>query len=89
VAKDGSGNYTSVQAAVNAVPTNNSSRVTISIKPGTYHELVSIPSNKPYISFIGSTGNAADVVIEYNNASGTTKPGGGTYGTSGTSSQRT
>ncbi len=86
VAKDGSGNYTSVQAAVNAVPAGNSSRFTITIKPGDYHELVSIPSNKPYITFTGATGNAADVVIEYNNASGTAKPGGGTYGTSGSAS---
>ncbi|MBB5868112.1 pectin methylesterase-like acyl-CoA thioesterase [Allocatelliglobosispora scoriae] len=87
VAKDGSGNYSTVQAAVNAVPTNNTRRVTITIKPGTYRELVTVPSNKPYISFIGSTGSASDVVITYDNASGTPKPdGSGTYGTTGSSS---
>jgi len=37
--------------------------MTISIKPGTYKELVSIPSNKPFISLIGQSGVATDVVI--------------------------
>ena len=86
VAKDGSGNFTSVQAAVNAVPAGNTSRYTITIRPGTYRELVTIPPNKPYISFVGSTGNARDVVITYDNACGTPKPDGGTYGTSGSAS---
>src|SRR5262245_45687267 len=80
VAKDGSGNFRTVQAAVNA------GTFTITVKPGTYHELVTIPSNKPYITLVGSTGRASDVVIEYNNASGTAKPGGGTYGTAGSAS---
>ena len=86
VAKDGSGNYTTVQAAVNAVPANNSSRFTITIKAGTYKEPVTIPSNKPYISFVGATGNAADVVITYDRASGTLKSDGSTYGTAGSAS---
>jgi pectin methylesterase-like acyl-CoA thioesterase len=86
VAKDGSGNYTTVQAAVNAVPANNGSRYTITIKPGSYYEVVTIPSNKPYISLVGSTGNAADVVIYYDHASGSAKSGGGTYGTAGSAS---
>ncbi len=86
VAKDGSGNYTSVQAAVNAVPANNSSRFTITIKPGTYYEPVTVPANKPYVCFVGSTGNAADVVITYDSASGTKKSDGSTYGTSGSAS---
>ncbi|NUT47525.1 MAG: pectin esterase [Saccharothrix sp.] len=86
VAKDGSGNHTSVQAAINAVPAGNSSRYTITIKPGTYKEVVAVPSNKPFITLVGSTGNASDVVITYDRASGTPKPGGGTYGTSGSAS---
>jgi len=86
VAKDGSGNYRTVQDAINAAPANQSSTFTISIKPGDYHEIVSVPSNKPHITLSGTTGNPADVVIEYNNASGTSKPGGGTYGTSGSAS---
>ncbi|MEU0412243.1 pectinesterase family protein [Streptomyces griseorubiginosus] len=84
VAKDGSGQYSTVQAAVNAVPAGNPSRVVISVKPGTYRELVKVPSNKPHVTIQGSGGSRNDTVIVYNNASGTTKPdGSGTYGTGG------
>ncbi len=84
VAKDGTGQYTSVQAAVNAVPANNPSRVVISVKPGTYRELVKVPSNKPHVTIQGSGSSRKDTVIVYNNAAGTQKPdGSGTYGTGG------
>ncbi|MFF4711115.1 pectinesterase family protein [Streptomyces eurythermus] len=84
VAKDGSGQYTSVQAAVNAVPANNASRVVIAVKPGTYRETVKVPSNKPHVTIQGTGASRKDTVIVYNNASGTPKPdGSGTYGTGG------
>ena len=84
VAKDGTGQYKTVQAAVNAVPANNPSRVVVSIKPGTYRETVKVPSNKPHVTFQGTGGSRKDTVIVYNNAAGTRKPdGSGTYGTSG------
>jgi pectinesterase len=84
VAKDGSGQYSTVQAAVNAVPAGNASRVVISVKPGTYRELVKVPSNKPHVTIQGTGGSRKDTVIVYNNASGTPKPdGSGTYGTGG------
>ncbi|MFJ4282862.1 pectinesterase family protein [Streptomyces massasporeus] len=83
VARDGSGQYRTVQAAVNAVPANNPSRVVIAVKPGTYRELVKVPSNKPHVTIQGTGGSRKDTTIVYNNASGTPKPGGGTYGTGG------
>ncbi|GGK96271.1 pectinesterase family protein [Streptomyces flaveus] len=84
VAKDGSGQFTSVQAAVNAVPANNTSRAVISIKPGTYRELVKVPRDKPHVTFQGTGASRKDTVIVFNNASGTPKPdGSGNYGTSG------
>ncbi|MEU1009440.1 pectinesterase family protein [Streptomyces sp. NPDC005890] len=84
VAKDGSGQYTTVQAAVNAVPANNPSRVVIAVKPGTYRETVKVPANKPHVTIQGTGAGRKDTVIVYNNAAGTKKPdGSGTYGTGG------
>ncbi|MFF5101748.1 pectinesterase family protein [Streptomyces sp. NPDC000134] len=84
VAKDGTGQYTTVQAAVNAVPADNPSRVVIAVKPGTYRELVKVPSNKPHVTIQGTGASRKDTVIVYNNAAGTPKPdGSGTYGTGG------
>lgn len=53
VAKDGSGDYTTLQAAINAAPTNRATPWLIFIKNGYYEELLRIPSNKPYIHLIG------------------------------------
>ena len=71
VAKDGTGTYTTVQAAVNAVPANNTTRVTITIKAGTYRESVVIPSNKPYITLEGLGSSAANTVIVNNKPAST------------------
>ncbi len=54
VAADGSGNYRSVQEAINKIPENNKKRFVIAIKPGVYKEQIRVPANKPYISFIGT-----------------------------------
>ena len=81
VAQDGSGQYRTVQAAVNAVQAG--STTTIVIGKGTYHEVVKVPASKTHLKLVGATGNPEDVVIAYDNASGTPKPGGGTYGTEG------
>lgn len=84
VAKDGSGQYSSVQAAVDAVPAGNTTRVLVSIKPGTYRELVKIPSTKQNVTLQGTGSSRNDTVIVYDNASGTQKPdGSGPYGTGG------
>ncbi|MFD5869587.1 pectinesterase family protein [Streptomyces sp. NPDC060322] len=70
VASDGTGTYTTVQAAVNAVGSGNASRVTITIKPGTYRERVSIPADKPYITLKGTGDSSDDVVIIGNRNAG-------------------
>ena len=82
VAKSGA-EYTSVQAAVNAVPENPTVPYTILIGPGTYDETVTIPADKPDLTLQGSTGNPADVVITAANYNGETDPAGGSYGTEG------
>ncbi|WP_406331119.1 pectinesterase family protein [Streptomyces sp. NBC_00203] len=83
VAADGTGQYKTVQAAVDAVPANNTARVTISVKPGTYRETVKVPSTKPHVTIQGTGGSRKDTVIVYNNAAGTKKADGTTYGTTG------
>ncbi|MER7281012.1 pectinesterase family protein [Dactylosporangium sp. NPDC000244] len=76
VAADGTGKYKTVQAAVNAVPANNTSRVTITIKPGTYREIVTIPANKPYITLQGLGSSPGNTTIVYNHWAGGGFPGG-------------
>lgn len=84
VAKDGSGRYTSVQKALDAVPAGNGSRVVISVAPGTYRETVKVPADKRHVTIQGSGASRKDTVIVYGNAAGTPKPdGSGTYGTGG------
>ncbi|MHB8579019.1 MAG: pectinesterase family protein [Ignavibacteriaceae bacterium] len=55
VAKDGSGNYTTIQDAINAVPDISQKRVTIFIKNGDYNEKIVIPSWKTKITLIGES----------------------------------
>jgi len=62
VAADGSGNYTTIQAALAVAAYGD----TISVKAGTYHGQVSIPSSKPGITIKGATGTATDIVITGN-----------------------
>ncbi|WP_426402976.1 pectinesterase family protein [Streptomyces sp. R-07] len=84
VAKDGSGQYTSVQRAVDAVPAGNTSRVVIRVKPGVYRETVKVPSNKPHVTIEGTGASRKDTLIVEGHASGTPRPdGSGTYGTGG------
>ncbi|MFI1992915.1 pectinesterase family protein [Actinoplanes sp. NPDC020271] len=71
VASDGSATYRTVQAAVDAVPAGNTSRVTITIKAGTYRESVVIPSNKPYVTLEGLGSTAAATMIINNKPAST------------------
>ncbi len=53
VAQDGTGDYTTVQAAIDAAPANRVKPWLIFIKQGTYKEHVDLPATKPYLHFIG------------------------------------
>ncbi|WP_369245707.1 pectinesterase family protein [Streptomyces sp. R41] len=71
----------SVQAAVDAV---DGPGRTIVVHPGTYREVVNIPSDKADLTLRGAGRDPRDAVIVYDNANGTQKPdGSGTYGTAG------
>ncbi|MBX6385982.1 MAG: cellulose binding domain-containing protein [Microbispora sp.] len=76
VAADGTGVYRTVQEAIDAVPSGNSSRRVITIKPGTYREIVTIPATKPYITLQGLGSSPRDVVIVNNHYAG---GNGGTF----------
>lgn len=57
VAKDGSGDFFTVQEAVNAVPDfRKAGRTTILVRKGVYKEKVIIPASKINISLIGESG---------------------------------
>jgi PelA/Pel-15E family pectate lyase len=53
VAADGSGDFPTVQQAVDHVPANNTQRVVIQIKPGVYREQVRVSAGKRYLTFRG------------------------------------
>jgi pectinesterase len=63
VNKAGGAQYTTVQAAVDAVPTSSSDRYVINIAPGTYTEIIRVPANK-LITFSGT--DAASTIITNN-----------------------
>ena len=88
VAQDGTGNYTTIQAAIDAAPTARIAPWLIFVKNGDYEELVTIPQNKPFIHLIGqdkektvikyliNNGGSNDVGYEYS----TNNPQSKTYG---------
>lgn len=55
VAADGTGDYTTVQAAIDAAPEKRGTPWLIFIKEGKYEEHVNIPDNKPYLYLIGQS----------------------------------
>ncbi|GGN07765.1 hypothetical protein GCM10011609_54170 [Lentzea pudingi] len=69
--------FATVQAAIDAA----SAGAVITLPKGVYREVVKIPQSKANLTLRGATGRAQDVVIDYDNASGTKKPDGTTYGT--------
>ncbi|KAF3322751.1 pectinesterase-like protein [Carex littledalei] len=53
VAKDGSGNFTTVTDAINAAPNNSDTRFVIYVKAGGYYENVEVGKSKTNIMLIG------------------------------------
>ncbi|MGW1213279.1 pectinesterase family protein [Streptomyces sp. NPDC002499] len=76
----GRGDHLTVQAAVTAA---TGSGRTLVIAPGTYRETVVVDVTRTEATWIGASEDPRDVVIVHDNAAGTAKPGGGTYGTTG------
>ncbi|WP_200304174.1 pectinesterase family protein [Streptomyces adelaidensis] len=78
----GSGDYWTVQEAINAAPTSGSSEIVI--EKGVYHEVLTVPKDKSWLTIEGVTGNRADVVIYNSRCHGMINPSTGQkYGTQG------
>ncbi|HVW13451.1 MAG TPA: pectinesterase family protein [Mucilaginibacter sp.] len=74
VAQDGSGDFKTIQEAINAVRDLSQQQVTIYIKKGIYHEKLVIPSWKTKISLVGE--DKAGTIITNDDYSGKLFPGG-------------
>ncbi|KAI5080892.1 hypothetical protein GOP47_0004075 [Adiantum capillus-veneris] len=61
VSKSGGADFSTVQDAVDVVPSGNQQRVVIQIAAGTYEEKVDIPEGKDYISFVGAGSDATTI----------------------------
>ena len=84
VAKDGSGDFFTVQEAVNAAPDYcKQDETTIYIKDGIYEEKVTIPTNKQKLHLIGQS--AENTIITWSDFAKKIGPTGYELGTSATS----
>jgi pectinesterase len=81
VAQDGSGNYKTIQAALDAIPSGNDTPVLIYVKKGIYKEVVTVDARKNKIRLLGLEKDPKDVVITFNNHAGTRLPNGDTLNT--------
>jgi pectin methylesterase-like acyl-CoA thioesterase len=65
VAADGTGDFSTVQGAIDFVPVNNAQRVTVNVRKGTYTEIVYVRSSKRFVTVKGEDRNES--VIQYAN----------------------
>jgi pectinesterase len=79
VAKDGSGDYTSVQDALDAIPVGNEKERIIRIKNGVYKERLVLDSLKNYVTLIGQDKDRT--ILTYDNHTGRILPNGDTVNT--------
>lgn len=82
VAKDGTGNFTTIQEALNFAPNDSNVPVRIYIKSAEYVEKLIVPAEKTHIHFIGADKNTT--IINYDDYSGKLLPDGSNL-TTGTS----
>ena len=71
------GDYETVQEAIDAIPEGNTTPVQIYLRPGVYREAVRISGDKPFITLIGE----GDVTIRYDNYAGRKRENGDMTGT--------
>lgn len=79
VAGDGSGDFTTVQAAFNAVPLHNHTPVTIYVKDGVYREKLHLDATKNNVTLIGQ--DRFNTILTYDDHSGKVVAPGDTINT--------
>lgn len=79
VAQDGSGNYKTVQEALNAVPSNNKDKFIIYVRNGVYYEKLFLDSTKKFVTFIGE--DKFKTILTYNDHTGKISPSGDSINT--------
>ncbi len=84
VAKDGSGNYTTVQDAINAAPAGRTIGYTIFIKNGRYKEKITIAATKTFIQLIGES--VANTILTYDDYASKSTSCSATLGTQNSAS---
>ncbi len=77
VAKDGSGDYTMVQAAFDAVPVNYPGKWIIYVKPGTYYEKLILADNKINVVLKGD--HPDSTILTYDDNASTSGGTSGSY----------
>ena len=78
VARDGSGDYASLQEAFDALPVDGKPHI-VRLRPGTYYEKISLTSKHPHVTLIGD--DAATCILTYDDYAGHDDGQGGTLGT--------
>lgn len=84
VAQDGTGNFTTVQAAIDAVPDFRKKPTRILIRNGVYRERLIIPETKLDLTLIGE--DKYRTILTWNNYASKVSPLGDEIGTSGSAS---
>ena len=79
VAQDGTGNFKTVQNALNSIPSNNKKPVTIYVKNGVYKEKLLLDSSKPFVTLIGE--DKFNTILTYDDHTGKVSPKGDTINT--------
>ncbi len=79
VAKDGSGDHATVQAALDAIPAGNDKQVTVFVKKGVYKEVIIVDARKNFITLKGE--DKLQTILTFDNHAGTKLPNGDTLNT--------
>ena len=66
VAANGSGDFRTIQQAIDHAPLEGPGRLVIAIQPGSYHERLFIPQDRPRVTLLGLGTAPGDTVITYN-----------------------